>query len=213
MTKISLRLKTVADFVENDSKIIDIGCDHGLLDVYLAANKNCICLATDISKTCLVKAIENIKKCKLEDKISTKVTNGLDGIDYTNYDYVIITGMGFGTIKKILENKEPQKIIIQSNNNIEDLKRYLFKKYMLIDEKVVFENGIYYVILYLEKGKKRYKYSEYIIGLDKSNFEYINYLYDKYKKIYDKMPNKYIFKKLNLYKKIKIIKKYKKSAN
>ena len=208
MTKISLRLNAVADFVERDSRIIDIGCDHGLLDVYLAINKNCTCLATDISKICLEKAKENIKKYKLENKINTKVANGLEEIDYESYDYTIITGMGFNTIKKILENKEPNKLIIQSNNNIEDLKRYLFKKYKLKNEKVVFENGIYYVILYLEKGKKKYKYSDYIVGLNKNNYKYINYLYDKHKKIYSKMPNKYVFQKLKLYRKICILKKY-----
>lgn len=207
MTKISLRLKAVAEFIKNDSKVIDIGCDHGLLDVYLVQNKDCTCLATDISAICLEKAEENIKKHNLEDKIDTKVTNGLEQIDYKSYDYVVITGMGFGTISKILENKSPAKLIIQSNNNIEELRYYLSKKYKLIDEKIVFENNIYYVILYLEKGKKRYRYADYVIGLNKNNYDYINYLYNKYKSILNKMPNKYVLKKISLYRKIIVLKK------
>jgi len=59
----------------------------------------------------------------------------------------------------------------------------------------------------LEKGKKRYKYDDYIIGLNKDNYEYINYLYNKYIKIYTKLPNKYFLKKINLYRKIKHLKK------
>lgn len=210
MTKLSLRLKAVANFVNNDSKVIDVGCDHGLLDVYLAKNKNCQCLATDISATCLEKAIENIKKYNVQDKVTTKVTNGLEGTHYENYDYVIITGMGFGTIKNILDNKYPNKLIIQSNNNLEELRHWLLKKYKLINEEIVFENGIYYVILYLERGHCKYKYDDYFIGLNKDNIDYINYLYEKYQKIYRQMPKKYLFQKIKLYRKILILKKYKK---
>ena len=209
MNKLSLRLKAVADLIEDGSKVIDIGCDHGLLDIYLTKEKKCNCLATDISSTCLKKAIDNIKKYNLN--IETKVTNGLEGIDYLNYDYIVISGMGFKTIKKILEGKNPNKLIIQSNNNIEELKHHLLKKYKLADEKIVYENGFYYVISLFEKGKKRYRYSDYIIGLSKDNQEYINYLYNKYKGIYDKMPNKYVFKKIGLYRKIKVIEKYRKA--
>ena len=210
MTKISLRLQAVADLVKENSKVIDIGCDHGLLDIYLAHNKNCTCLATDISSICLEKAKENINKCNLQNKIDTKVTNGLEGIDYQSYDYVVITGMGFGTIKKILENKSPNKLIIQSNNNIEELKYHLSKKYKLVDEQIVFEHNIYYVILYLEKGKKKYRYADYVVGLNKNDYNYINYLCNKYEDIFNKMPNKYIFKKMVLYRKILVLKKYKK---
>ena len=213
MIKISLRLKAVSDFIQENSKVIDIGCDHGLLDIFLAKNKCCTCLATDISALCLKKAQENIKKYDVEKKISTKVANGLEGIDHKKYDYVVITGMGFGTISKILKNKTPNKLIIQSNNNLEELRRYLFKRYRLVDERVIFENNIYYVILCLEKGKQKYRYEDYIIGLNKDNSNYVNFLYNKYSDIYNKMPNKYILKKIKLYRKILLLKKYKKSIN
>jgi len=211
VTKISLRLKAVADFIKENSKVIDIGCDHGLLDIYLARNKNCICLATDISANCLEKAKENINKCNLQHMINTQVANGLEGINYQEYDYLVISGMGFKTIKNILKNQDPNQLIIQSNNNIEELKYYLLKRYKLIDEKIVFENGIYYVVLHLKKGNKRYKYSDYIIGINKDNLDYINYLYQKNQDIYDKMPNKYLFKKFKLCVKILVLKKYKKA--
>ena len=38
--KLSKRLKAIADLVDKDSKIIDVGCDHALLDIYLLKNKN-----------------------------------------------------------------------------------------------------------------------------------------------------------------------------
>ena len=209
MTKISLRLKTIADLINNNTKVIDVGCDHGLLDIYLAKNKNCDCLATDVSKTCILKALDNIKKYHLEDKIKTVVTNGLENTNYKEYDYVVISGMGAQTIQKILENSYPEKIIIQSNNNIEELKRFLFKKYKLINEKVVYENGIYYVILSLKLGKKIYKYKDYVLVQD--NIEYTNYLLNKNLNIYKKLPKKYIIQRLKLYYKIRVLNKYKKT--
>ena len=41
MIKLSLRLKKIAKYVDDYSNIVDIGCDHGLLDIYLVqTNKN-----------------------------------------------------------------------------------------------------------------------------------------------------------------------------
>jgi len=137
--KLSPRLKAIADLIDENSKVVDIGCDHALLDIFLTQNKNCHCLATDISVSCILKAQDNIKKYDLEKEVKTMITDGLENINYKNYDYIVISGMGFQTIKKILKNKIPNKLIIQSNNNIEKLKYYLFKKYKLVNEKVVLD--------------------------------------------------------------------------
>ena len=41
MSKLSKRLEIVASFIdENDKSVIDIGCDHGLLSIYLAEKFN-----------------------------------------------------------------------------------------------------------------------------------------------------------------------------
>ena len=36
MNKLSKRLEVVASYIEDNSKLVDIGCDHGLLSIYLA---------------------------------------------------------------------------------------------------------------------------------------------------------------------------------
>ena len=38
MIRLSLRLKQVYDFIEDNTNIVDIGCDHGLLDIYAYQN-------------------------------------------------------------------------------------------------------------------------------------------------------------------------------
>ena len=38
--KINNRLKTISNYIEDNSNIIDVGCDHSLLGIYLCLNKN-----------------------------------------------------------------------------------------------------------------------------------------------------------------------------
>ena len=47
----SLRLKTVASFINQDDKVVDIGCDHAYLSIYLIKNKFCKkVIASDINE-------------------------------------------------------------------------------------------------------------------------------------------------------------------
>ena len=55
--KLSKRLETIASLIPNQRNIIDVGCDHGLLDISIALKENINITATDISP----KAIENAK--------------------------------------------------------------------------------------------------------------------------------------------------------
>jgi len=79
MIKLSKRLEAISSLIPNNSKIIDVGCDHGLLDIYIYQNKICQnIIASDINENALKNAKENIRKNKLEEKIETRLGNGLD---------------------------------------------------------------------------------------------------------------------------------------
>ena len=66
MIKLSARLKALANFIDDNSNVVDIGCDHGLLDIYLIQNKNNIkVIASDVNINALNNAKSNIKKYKL----------------------------------------------------------------------------------------------------------------------------------------------------
>ena len=60
--KLSKRLEAVATLVDVGVRVIDVGCDHGYLDIYLTENNDNKCIATDINKNALESAINNIKK-------------------------------------------------------------------------------------------------------------------------------------------------------
>ena len=36
--RLSKRLKAITEFVDKEDRIIDIGCDHALLDIYIKEN-------------------------------------------------------------------------------------------------------------------------------------------------------------------------------
>ena len=75
---ISNRLKSIGDFVNDNSNVIDVGCDHALLSIYLYLNKkNINIIASDINSKPLEEARKNIKKYKLDDKIETRLSDGL----------------------------------------------------------------------------------------------------------------------------------------
>ena len=63
---LSERLQKVSDFVLDDKisrSIIDVGCDHALLDIYLVkTKKNVKTIASDISDGPLEYAYKNIEK-------------------------------------------------------------------------------------------------------------------------------------------------------
>ena len=172
MIKLSIRLEAISSLVPNNSKIIDIGCDHGLLDIYLYQKKisNKV-IASDINENALNNAKENIKKHNLEKFIETRLGNGLDTLkDTDDIDTVIISGMGAHTVVGIIKNnlnklKKINTIIVQSNTKNEFLRKEITKlDYLIEDELLVEDNKKIYTVIKFKKGKKRYNKKQLYFG-------------------------------------------------
>ncbi len=149
--KIRPRLLEICNLIKSGSKIIDIGADHALLDIYLNKYKNCSCLATDISEKCIERARQNI--IKYNANIETKVCDGLDNIKL-NDEIIVISGMGTRSIKKILDKEIKNDLIIVSHTDIDELKLFLKnKKYEITLEKDIFDKRKY-TIIYAKARKK-----------------------------------------------------------
>ena len=70
MNKLSVRLEAVANYVDDNSKVIDIGCDHGFLSIFLAKKyDNIRIIASDINENALNNAISNINKMHLQNNL------------------------------------------------------------------------------------------------------------------------------------------------
>lgn len=188
---LSLRLKTIADLVPKNSNVIDIGTDHAYLPIYLYQNNitNNI-TASDVSPRVLKSSYENLKKYNLENKIPLILSNGFNNIKKT-FDIAIIAGMGAHTIKTILNNSNiPNILIIQSNNDHYELRKYLNSlNYKIAKEIAIKDKKHYYIIIKYIKEKETLTNSELLFGKS-NNINYFNYLKEKYQDLYNKSHNK-----------------------
>lgn len=215
---LSKRLKTIATLIEPNRRVVDVGCDHALLDIYLTKNKLNKCIASDINKNALEGAIKNIKKYSLENQIETVISNGIENIEVDKNDCIVIAGMGTRTILKILEDEQIKKIenlILSSHNEYEYLRLNLKKKNFYIENEIIVkERDIYYLIMKLNRYKKIYKPEDYYLGpilktkKDVETKQYFNHLYDSNKNVLEKLPKKYLFRRLKLKKYNRWLKKY-----
>lgn len=210
MTKISKRLKAIAEFVTNKDSLVDVGCDHGLLSIYLVEN-NLVkkVIASDINQNALNNAIYNIKRHNLD--IDTVLSDGIDNINLKGINTLVISGMGTSTILHILEDekklKNIKKLIIQSNNDHEVLRRKLNEKgYYLEDESYTFDKGKWYVTCKFIKDERANTDKEIKYGF-LTNIDYNNYLLNYEKSILKKIPITSVTAKIKALKKLRELKK------
>lgn len=196
---LSKRLQAVATLVDIKSRVIDVGCDHAYLDIYLTQNNDNKCIATDINKNALEQAKKNIKKYNLEDKIETKLTNGLTDINVKDNDNIVISGMGTYTILEILKtNNLSNTLIISSNNNIDILRKEVINLGYYIDSEIfIIDKNKPYIIIKFIKGIKKYSKLDILLGpILKNNIEYKKYIIKKYKNILNNISKKKILLRL-----------------
>ena len=196
---ISKRLLTIANLVDKNKVVYDVGSDHGLLPCFLVMNGiSPKAYAIDNKEGPLKKAKENIKKLHLEDRVICKLSNGIDDIE-EDVDIITICGMGFYTIKEILEGKDLskyKKIIVQSNKNVRELREWISNSgYSIVDEKVVFDVHYYEIVVFEPKkgpnlSEEELKYGPFNLKKGEESFiNYLNYQAQKNHIIYDKSHN------------------------
>ena len=217
--KINDRLKKIGDLVDANSLCLDIGCDHALLDIYLVKEKNQQkAIASDIALGPLEKASENIKKYRVEDKVITRLGNGLD--TYTDdIDTAIASGMGGRTIIGIFKNnlkitKKLNQIIVSPNNYQKDVRKFFTSIGFYIEDEELVKDGKYiYQIIKLKKGRKRYSKKEMFFGpvlLTQKNKLFKDYFERELtsrKIMIDLLPKNYRLKKYLIKKEINMIEK------
>lgn len=192
--KLSARLKAIYDLIE-EPYLYDVGCDHAKLSIYFVLNKGKRATAIDNNRNALNGAVDNIKKYQVEDKVTAVLSDGLTGINNFKDSVVVLSGLGTNTILKIINNKDIEHIIIQSNKDLFSLRKEITSNgYYINDEQVVKEGKIYNVVISFKKGIKKYNYSDYLLGpiirkrKNKQDLSYLNYLYLFYKSILNKVP-------------------------
>lgn len=212
--KISKRLRAIGDLIEDNSFILDVGCDHALLDIYVVTNKkNVRAIASDINEGPLKGARDNIRKYDLEDKIVLSNSDGLESYQ-EGVDVIILSGLGSTTIidiliggKDILDNID--EIIISSNNDYDYLRKNLGILGFTVDkELIVKDRNKYYQVIKFKKGILNYnkyelKYGK--ISSDSTYIEYLNFNRKKLLEIYKLLGFNHFFSRIKIGKEIRYI--------
>lgn len=197
---LSKRLLTIANLVEKNSVVADIGTDHGFVPFYLLENDIADKVyLSEISKDCLSKAIELFNDM-FKDRCEFILSDGLKEFEAEDIkvDTVIIAGMGGELIGNILEQsieyvKAVDKLILQPVQAPEMLRQYLLEnKFKILDEIIVIDKKFYEIIVARYSGIENKVRGEYYIPRNVSQInndfiEYIKYNIDKRKKILDKI--------------------------
>jgi tRNA (adenine22-N1)-methyltransferase len=189
------RLQNISAFIKANDVVLDIGCDHSLLGIYLVLNKNVKVIGSDINKGPLEKAKENLKKYHLSRKIELRLGDGLSVMS-DDINTIVISGMGGLSIINILKDikKYPnvKKLIISPNNDFsltrEEISKLGFHVYK---EMMVLDSGKYYLISEYHTGSR--KIDNFFGKLDLENetvIKYFKYVYDTNLKILSKLGMK-----------------------
>lgn len=202
--KLSKRLKTIADLVENTDLVADIGCDHAYLSIHLAENNLCKkIIATEVVAGPYNIALSNIKNAGLKNDIKLYLTDGLTNVN-DELNTIIIAGMGAHTIIKILKEypnlKKITKLIIQSNNDWELIRRYLNSVgFYIKNEFYVYEKNKDYITILAYQTNEKNTDTELAIGIyNPETKEFYQKQIDKLNLILDKIRDRkdYNYKKI-----------------
>jgi len=228
-----LRLLQVTQFLDykniNQKILIDLGCDHGLLSIYLYKYyffKKIYGL--DQSKTAIANALKNKKKYLPElknDNLHFLVADGLKWLqNNTNIliDYIIVAGLGTHFALNLLKLKldNVKCYVFCLNTDISKIRSSLKKYHLFLKEEAIVKiKNHYYFFIKITKAKTNFlmenPYQEFIGSYYLQNFDfiYLNYLQrleEKFLKLMYIIPKK-SKKYLLILRKLNFIYKYQKS--
>lgn len=187
---ISDRLAAIAYMIDKNKVVFDVGSDHGLLPCFLVESGiSPKAYAGDIGQEPLNNAIENINKRGLTDKVIPVLSDGLAKAS-EDVDVVVISGMGYHTIKHILDScdvSQYQYFLVQSNTDVELVRQYISDhEYTIEDERIVYDDFYYQIIKFSADMHDKYSDLQIKYGpvlLKKRDHIFLDFLRSKHDKL------------------------------
>lgn len=151
--QLSKRLSTIAESVPKNSRVADIGTDHGYLAIFLAQSQTAkAVIACDIRQKPLDSARRNIKNSGVTG-VETRLSDGFSNIAENEIDCAVIAGIGGEVIASVLgkcryiKNKN-YTLILQPTTSPEKLREFLFENgFCILSETAVEENNKLYSVM------------------------------------------------------------------
>ena len=146
------RLACAMELLAGARIVADVGCDHGRLSCALIQREIAEqCIAIDVSAPSLEKAVRLARQVGVDDRVETRLGDGLSPLETGEADAIAILGMGGTLMTRILDVAPPLKgasrCVLQPMRAAEDVRRWLYERnYPVLEDRVVFEAGRYYQV-------------------------------------------------------------------
>lgn len=152
------RLQKLADWVEPGAKIADIGTDHGYLPIWLlTTGRVTSAIGSDLRAGPLENARKSAVRYAVNEKLSLRLGDGLNGILPSEADTLVIAGMGGENIAAILAATTWAKncsLLLQPMSHSEILRGFLEENgYAILREALVKEHGSLYPVMLARCGQ------------------------------------------------------------
>lgn len=156
--QLSKRLQAVVELVSKGRKVADIGCDHAYLSIYMIEHNIAdTVIALDVNAGPLERAKDNIVKKHMEQRIETRLSDGMKELKTGEVDTILLAGMGGGLMQRILSgNKEVlaevEELVLQPQSEVRQVRVFLEQiGFQIVKENMVLEDGKYYVMMKAER--------------------------------------------------------------
>ncbi len=158
--KLPARLQAVAEFIPPGKAVADIGTDHALLPVYLAARGLASrVIAVEKAPGPLDAARRAVTASGLDGRIEVRAGDGLRPLAPGETDVLVLAGMGGRTITEILEAapavvRAADTLVLQPQEPVAPARRWLIENgWRLADEELVEEAGRLYPVIRAVPGE------------------------------------------------------------
>ncbi len=165
------RLKQIAALIPRCRTLADVGTDHGYIPIYCASHGICeSAVAMDINPMPLRSAQNNIAKYGLQDKISVRLSDGLQSLAENEADVIVIAGMGGLLMRDILSRGgsvigSGTLLALQPMLAARELREYLYSGgFDICDEYVCREQDKFYNIITARRGDGTHDEADIIVG-------------------------------------------------
>ena len=156
--KLSKRLTAIKEMVPSGI-VADVGSDHGKLIISLYQDKVILKgYGIENKKAPFSRLVNAIEIEGVSEHIHAILSDGISELP-NDVDVVVIAGMGGSLIVDILESHKEKLenvkcIVVDAHNAVDKVRESIISLgYFIKDEKMIFEDDIYYEIIRFDKGR------------------------------------------------------------
>jgi tRNA (adenine22-N1)-methyltransferase len=169
---LSPRLAALAEAIAPGSRVADVGSDHGLLSLWLAASgRASYCLATEETEALLRRVRRPPADAPWAHRIAFRSGDGLAAVlPGDRIDTIVLAGLGGSTIVRLLTaagpfGSLPSRLVLQPRSEVERTRRWLSENgWRLVSERITLLRSRFHVTLAAERGPDSDLYRDATLG-------------------------------------------------